>query len=403
MLGGTAPPMLELAAYLFLISLLGIGLLTPLAIQLGKQWGVVDVPGPRKIHSEPIPLTGGWCIFAVLSLVLWLHLLIAVVFRDSALAAVLPENLQHFVQVSPRLVKKLALLYGAATLMFALGLWDDMRGVSVKKRLIVQTGVAILLVSMGIRPELPFLPDWVSMIIGVVWIVGITNAFNFLDGLDGLSVGVSLVATGALLAIMAMGHQPIVTFFLACLAGTQFGFLRFNFHPARIFLGSSGSLLLGFLMGVSTLLVSYQIRSWGNWLMPPLAPLFILAIPIYDTTSVVLIRILKKQAIAVGDQSHFHHRLMRLGFSHMQTVIFICLIAFSISISAVLLVAATLKQSLLILLQIVGILSIIVISERVAWRARKAVLERERSMVRSGGPATDSRPDRLESISPPRP
>lgn len=368
--------MYELAAYLFLVSLLLMGILTPLAMRLGRRFGVLDVPGARKIHMEPTPLTGGWAIFLTLTLVLWGHLLGAYLLRGSSLLDSFPRFLRSPVELAPTLIGKIAPVYFGALAIFLLGMFDDLRGMSVKSRLLFQIGVAGILVSLGLRPNLGFLPSWVGAVIGIVWIVGITNAFNFLDGLDGLSSGVALVATLALLTIMGIARQPDVVYLLAALAGTQLGFLRFNFQPAKVFLGSSGSLLLGYLLAAATLLVTYMNGPSDNWLMPLLTPVFILAIPIYDTTSVVLIRLFQKRSIAIGDQSHFHHRLLRLGFSHRQTVVFILLIAFSVGLSGVRLVQATMGQSLLIILQIAGIMALLILAERVASRVRGEVLER---------------------------
>lgn len=364
----------QLAAYLFLVSLLSMTLLTPLAIRLGRKLGVLDLPGGRKVHLEPIPLVGGWAIFATLSLVLWGHIAAALLARGTGFAASLPDRIQYFINVSPGLIGKIAPFYGGAALIFALGVVDDVRGMSVKSRMVFQIVIAAVLVSIGLRPSLGFLPAWLAAVVGILWIVGITNSFNFLDGLDGLSCGVAMVSTLALLSIMGLGNQPDVLFFLASLSGTQLGFLRFNWHPARTFLGSSGSLLLGYLLAVSTIVITFVKGAPDNWLMPLLAPVFVLAIPLYDTTSVVLIRLLQKRNIAIGDQSHFHHRLMRLGFSHRQTVVFIVLIAFSVALSGVRLVNATLGQSFLILLQILVIMSLLILAERVAARKKTKVL-----------------------------
>jgi UDP-GlcNAc:undecaprenyl-phosphate GlcNAc-1-phosphate transferase len=362
--------MRELAAYLFLVSLLCMAVATPLAIRLGRRWGLLDLPGKRKIHFEPIPLTGGWAIFLTLSIVLWGHLLAALAVQGTPLELHLQERLQYYVSLAPLLIRKVAPLYAGALGIFLLGVLDDAKGMSVKSRLAIQTGMAAILAIFGLHPSLGFMPEWAAVLIGILWVVGITNAFNFLDGLDGLSTGVGLVGTLALLTIMGISDQPDVVFFLAALAGTQLGFLRYNYHPAKIFLGSSGSLLLGYLLATSTILVTYMKGSSDSWLMPLLTPLFILAIPLYDTISVVLIRLTLKRSIAIGDQNHFHHRLLKLGFSHRQTVAFIILIAFSVALSAVRLVQANLFQSFLILIQIVGILSLIVIAERVAAKIR---------------------------------
>ncbi len=323
-------------------------------------------------------MVGGWAIFLTLTLVLWGHLLGAWAIRGTELDLLLGERLQYYVSLAPKLMAKIAPVYIGAAVIFILGLIDDVKGISVKSRLVVQVILAIGLVALGFRPNLGFLPSIFGAIVGVLWIVGITNAFNFLDGLDGLSTGVALVGTLALLSIMGVTIQPDVVFFLATLSGTLLGFLRFNYHPARVFLGSSGSLLVGYLMAISTLQVTYMKGAADNWLMPLLTPIFILAIPLYDTTSVVLIRFIQKRSIAIGDQSHFHHRLMKLGFSHRQTVAFIVIVAFSIALSAVRLVDATLLRSLLILVQILSMMSLIVLAERVAAKVRGTLLERRK-------------------------
>jgi len=350
---------------------------TPLAIRLGKFFGILDVPGPRKIHRNVIPLTGGWPIFSTLTLVVWGHLFAALWLKGSTWEIYLGDRIQYYISIAPQLISKVGPVYIGATAIFSLGLIDDIFDISAKVRLAVQIVIAIILAALGLHPSLGFLPTWMAALVGVIWIVGITNAFNFLDGLDGLSTGVAMVGTLALLTIMGITIQPDVVFLLAALCGCQLGFLRFNYHPARIFLGSSGSLLLGYLMSISTLQVTYMNDHSTNWLIPLLTPIFVLAIPLYDTTSVVLIRLIQKRPLAIGDQSHFHHRLMKLGFSHRQTVTFIILISFAVALSAVRLVQATMFQSLVILLQIVGMLSLVIIAERVALKVRSESFSKE--------------------------
>jgi UDP-GlcNAc:undecaprenyl-phosphate GlcNAc-1-phosphate transferase len=361
--------MIELTAYLFLVSLLLGSLFTPAAIRLGRRWDVLDHPGHRKIHTESMPVTGGWAIFATLTLVIWGHLLGALALRETALAGRLPTEFRYYLELAPSLIPKIAVLYAGAVGIFLIGLADDIRGMSVRARLVVQTFLAAVLVIAGVRPELLFLPPWLAGLVGMVWIVGITNAFNFLDGLDGLSAGVALVASLAFVGAMIIGQQPVVGFLVAFLAGCLLGFLRFNFHPARVFLGSSGSLLIGYLLAVSTLVATFMLPTRGNWLMPILVPPCLLAIPLYDTTSVVIIRLLQQRPVAMPDQSHFHHRLMRAGFTHRETVVFICLIAFAVAISAVVLVQASLLASVLVLVQALGTLSLLIVAERVGARA----------------------------------
>lgn len=374
--------MYSLAAYLFASSLVVTLLLMPLCMKLARRLSVLDLPGPRKIHTEPTPLCGGWAIFGTMTVLIWGHLLAALLVRSWSLKSQLPALTHQFLDELPSLILKILPVYAGAVAVFILGLIDDVRGMSVRSRFWIQVLLAAGLSATGLAPNLGFLPEWVTFLLGVVWIVGITNAFNFLDGLDGLSAGVALVGTSALLTIMGLDEQPDWCFFLAVQAGALIAFLRHNWYPARVFLGSSGSLLIGYLLGVSTLMVTYSHGAAENPLMPLLTPVFILAIPIYDTISVVLIRLFQKRHIAIGDQSHFHHRLTRLGFSHRQTVAFIILLSFSIALSGVRLVDATVRQSLVIFTQILALVCILILAERVAGKVRKDMLERQKDLKR---------------------
>jgi UDP-GlcNAc:undecaprenyl-phosphate GlcNAc-1-phosphate transferase len=411
--------MLELSVYFFAVSLTLSLVFTRASVALGRRWGVLDFPGPRKMHSSPLPLSGGWAILAALTVVIWGHLGLALAIRGSSLEGQLSERTRYLVSLAGPVALRALPIFAGAIAIFALGLADDLRGMSVRRRLVYQFAIATALSLMGFHPELWFLPRWLNVAIGILWIVGITNAINLLDGLDGLATGIALIATAALGLIMTNGRQPVVALFLVALAGVQLGFLRYNFNPAKTYLGSSGSLLLGYLLAIATLSVTYAVRSRENWLAPVLTPLFVLAIPLYDTASVVLIRLLHKRPVAIGDQNHFHHRLHRFGFSHRSTVVFMYLLAFSIALSAVRLVTASLSQSALILAQILGILAILILAERVAGRTRPAALLRNHAPpvfvspaagdadkealdadaavrnARSGGPVSAEPPSRL--------
>jgi UDP-GlcNAc:undecaprenyl-phosphate GlcNAc-1-phosphate transferase len=301
------------------------------------------------------------------------------------------QRIQALIAAVPNITGRILLLYVGAAVVFAIGVVDDVKSLSVPARLILETIVAAILVSGGVRPSLEFLPGWIAGLVGILWIVGIINAFNFLDGLDGLASGIAFIATSALFITILIGDQPMVACFIAALGGTIFGGLLYNVHPARVFLGSSGSLLLGYLMAVATLMVTYTTPVDKNWLMPLLTPIFIMIMPLYDTTSVVLIRLLQKRPLGMADQSHFHHRLLKIGFSHRQAVGFIWLISFAVGMSAVLLVHASMFQSLIILFQIVSITMVLVTAERVAARFRTA----QRPPERSGEPTVAS----VESVS----
>lgn len=369
--------MIYLSLYLFGLSLaLGLALV-PLCIRLARRWRVLDLPGPRKIHSEPIPLCGGWAIFASITIVVWGHLLAALLVPIE----LIPHQARPYASRVPDLILKFLPFYGGLAGIFLLGMVDDLKGLSVRTRFWIQVLLATGLAVTGFRPHLGFLPPWIAALIGIFWIVGITNAFNFLDGLDGLSSGVALMGTGALLTLMGIGNQPDWCFLLSTQAGVLMAFLRHNRHPARVFLGSSGSLSVGYLMAISTLMVTYSHGQKVHTLVPLLTPIFILAVPLYDTSSVVVIRLFKRRHIAIGDQSHFHHRLLRLGFSHRQAVAFMVLMSAAFGLSALGLVDATLRQAIVSLFQFLVLFGILILSERVAAKVRSEVLRRPRRDV----------------------
>jgi UDP-GlcNAc:undecaprenyl-phosphate GlcNAc-1-phosphate transferase len=242
---------------------------------------------------------------------------------------------------------------------------------------VLQLGLATGLAVLGFRPELGFLPSWIGVAVGIFWIAGLTNAFNLLDGIDGLSAGVALVSTSALLAVMAIGRQPDWLFFLATLGGCLASFLRYNWHPARAFLGSAGSLTTGYLLAMASLLVTYTPSTHRSPMIPLLTPLFILAIPLYDTFSVIVIRLRQRRPVTRGDQSHFHHRMMKLGYTQPQAVAFILLVAFAVAIAGVGLPLATPVHTVLILLQIAAVFAVLIMAERIGARVAAVVQRRQ--------------------------
>ncbi|MFN3487259.1 MAG: glycosyltransferase family 4 protein, partial [Planctomycetota bacterium] len=223
--------MVELASYLFLVSLLLAWAVTPLCARLARRWGVLDPPSPRKIHLQPVPLAGGWALFLALSLVLWSHLLAAHLGRAWGFVELLPPLGRVLAGEVPSLALKILPVWLGAAAIFLVGVFDDVRGVSARARLFVEGLIAAGLVALGYGPSLTFLPRWMAGAVGILWIVGVTNAFNFLDGLDGLTAGVALVGMLALLSIMGVSDQPNVVLLCAANAGMLLGFLAYNVHP----------------------------------------------------------------------------------------------------------------------------------------------------------------------------
>jgi len=218
---------------------------------------------------------------------------------------------------------------------------------------------AVLVLLSGIRIRFLGLP-WLTDLITVVWIVGITNSFNLLDNMDGVTAGVSFICLLFFFSFSVECGQYLVPILTVVLAGTTLGFLRFNFSPAQIFMGDAGSLTLGYFLAVISVINVY-VSKGGKTFLPLLAPVFILGVPLFDTFSVIFIRIKQKKPICVGDMNHFTHRLARLGLSHRQVAIFIYLVTFLTGCNALILPQINLMRGVVLLIMEVFIFAIIVL------------------------------------------
>jgi UDP-GlcNAc:undecaprenyl-phosphate GlcNAc-1-phosphate transferase len=335
--------------------------LVPSSRALARRWGVLDAPGPRKVHAAPTPRMGGLAVF--LSFV-------AVVLLGYVLAPILagrPEVQAHFggafafLQEAPRVQAKLLSLLFGATLAFGVGLADDILGtrfpVAVKAS--GQFVAALVLLAADIR--ISFLPgDALDAVVTVLWVVGITNAFNLLDNMDGLSAGVAFVASTVLLVNAWLLGEFFITLVLVAFMGSLLGFLFFNWHPASVFLGDCGSLFIGYVLASLTLLERYVSHASSSY-FPILMPVLVLAVPLLDTATVMVIRIREKRPIYVGDRRHLSHRLVALGLSPKAAVLVIYLITFCLGLGAVALADASPGKTALILLQSAAIVALILI------------------------------------------
>jgi UDP-GlcNAc:undecaprenyl-phosphate GlcNAc-1-phosphate transferase len=286
---------------LFVAPLIVSMILTSVVIHLGHRSSFIDQPDCRKVHVVPVPRLGGVAIYF------------------SMVVALL--NIEW---IDPRYAigidKRMQTVFVGASFMFALGLWDDRKSIRARIKLLCQLIAAGFVCSNGICLErLPFieLPEpmqgIVCRLISIVWIVGLTNAINLSDGLDGLAGGISAIAAGSLAVLALLTGMHEWSFVLMMLCGTMVGFLVFNFNPAKIFLGDSGSLLLGFV------LACVSLRVTGKEMPATLyAPILILIIPILDTFCVMLRRFIERRSIFSPDRSHFHHKLLAAGFSVKQ-------------------------------------------------------------------------------------
>jgi UDP-GlcNAc:undecaprenyl-phosphate GlcNAc-1-phosphate transferase len=252
---------------------------------------LVDRPdGKLKTQQEPVPYLGGLSIF---------------------LAFLMAVSLAY--EFDPQV---LALLL-SGTVVLLLGLIDDFGVLSPGAKLFGQLVAAFVLIRAGIMIKLVFVPVWLSLPLTVIWLIGVTNAFNLIDIMDGLAGGVAVICCITLFAVNYLNGDPIMAVMTVCLAGSLLGFLRYNFEPARIYLGDAGSLFIGLMIGALAMVGRYtDVSPVGA-----LAPVVILGVPIFDTLFVMYIRYRRGMAVFLGSQDHFALRLRKWRLSIKQTVL----------------------------------------------------------------------------------
>lgn len=293
--------------------------LTPLVRRCAPWLGLVDHPGHRKVHFTPTPMGGGIAVF------LGMVAPLAVLFSGGLLNWSLPESLQlltsNATAVDATRWQVLGIIAGGV-LLFLTGLADDRWNLSWKLRLGIQVAVAVGVAAAGVRATVFVSQPWIGWCVTVLWILVLTNALNFLDNMDGLSAGIGLIAAlmsaGILLFMVPQPHL-IAAAGLLLLSGSLAGFLCWNRPPASIFMGDSGSNLIGFLLATLTVLGTFYQQSGSRHVI--LAPLCILAVPLYDFVTVIWIRLRGGRSPFHGDKSHFSHRLVELGLRPSRAVL----------------------------------------------------------------------------------
>lgn len=342
-------------------------LFTKAAISIAKRCDFVDRPSARKTHARPTPLGGGIAIFLAISATFGLVLAAAAAVRAfPGVAAVAPEVVRAHAGGVLASAPLLGLILAAGAVQTVVGWIDDARGLSVGIRLAFEVGLAVVLLFQGV--QLDILPGWpwLTWSLTVLWIVGLTNAFNFLDNMDGLSAGVAAIASAFFAAIaLLMGELFVGGCFLAFAGGTL-GFLRWNWPPARIFLGDAGSNFLGFWIAVLTVVATFKTEEYSHVTL--LAPLCIAAVPIYDAASVVLLRLFQGRSPFQPDRRHFSHRLVDLGFDRRSAVLLIHLTTLATGLAGLALYFVQPAGAVFIVLQAGSMLGVVAIIEFVANR-----------------------------------
>jgi UDP-GlcNAc:undecaprenyl-phosphate GlcNAc-1-phosphate transferase len=350
-----------------LVALVGSFLASTTATYAVRGWArrrsYVDRPGGHKGHAQPVALGGGVAITACLCLPLLAVTLAAGLIVRAGGVAGLPELwVTHQQGIAGKWPEVLAIV-GGALVLHLLGLIDDAKALGFLPKLIVQLVVAVVIAGpVGIRAgEALGVPT--SMVLTVLWIVLITNAFNFLDNMDGLSAGVAAIA-GTIFAASALRtgqiFVPAVTFIYV---GTMLGYLVFNFAPATIFMGDAGSLVVGYFIAVLTVLTTFYNPEQGLQPTGVLVPLAVLAVPLYDVISVSWLRLRAGQSPFRGDRRHFSHRLVQKGMSPRAAVLTIYLATAATGLSAVLLPRADPLTAALAFAQCLCVVLIIAVLE----------------------------------------
>jgi UDP-GlcNAc:undecaprenyl-phosphate/decaprenyl-phosphate GlcNAc-1-phosphate transferase len=300
---------------------------TPAVRWFSLRIGAIDHPSDRKVHAHPTPTLGGLAIFIG-------------ILGAGAIASTLPDFKPVFEQTS----EPLGIAIGA-TVIFALGAVDDLRALPAPVKLAGQIFAAGVLFLAGVRMEFILLPDSfyslsedVSVLVTVAWLVAMINAVNLVDGLDGLAAGIVAIAASAFFVYSFQFADPSAFGFATSgplvaiiITGAALGFLRHNFHPAKIFMGDSGSMLLGFVLGAATVSgigqapaptqLSPSTSEVFLAYFPLLIPLAVLAIPLLDALFAIVRRARRRRSVFVADKEHLHHRLMDLGHGHRATVV----------------------------------------------------------------------------------
>ncbi|OEH86714.1 undecaprenyl-phosphate alpha-N-acetylglucosaminyl 1-phosphate transferase [Desulfuribacillus stibiiarsenatis] len=308
-------------AGLFLMAISIALIATPLVKKLAILVGAVDQPDPRKVHTKIMPRMGGLAVYIAFMVTLAFELKFNIININSVLL-----NTTQF--------------YGfllGGTIIIIIGLIDDRYQISAKYKFLGQIIAAGVVMYAGIKVQFITLPfegtfefGWFSIPFTLLWIIGVTNALNLIDGLDGLAAGVASIALATVTIIgFAMGNT-VVAFMALLLLGSTLGFLRYNFFPAKIFMGDTGALFLGYNLAIFSILGFKHVT-----LVSFIIPILILGVPIADTLFAILRRYLSKQPISIADKNHLHHCLLKKGWSHRTTVLIIYGISIFFSLTAI--------------------------------------------------------------------
>lgn len=297
---------------IFIVALVFSVVGTPLARRLALANGVVDSPNARKVHKEPVPLLGG-----------------AAIYLAFVVALLLFGTRQE--------IRQLVGIVVGATFISVVGVIDDVRGLRPSLKLLAQIAAACVLPLCGLSVKL-FPIEALNILLTIVWTVGVTNALNLLDNMDGLSGGIAAIGAAHFLLLAAINGQFLVGALSAALLGACIGFLRYNFNPASIFMGDTGALFIGFILAA----LGIKLRFFGNtYVVTWMVPVVVLLLPIFDTSLVFISRLRRGlNPLTTPGKDHVSHRLVALGFTRREAVLICWLVASAVGMLSVFLTQA---------------------------------------------------------------
>jgi len=319
---------------------------------LAVQLKLIDYPDKRKDHEKATPYAGG------LMLVLAAHISLAILLFTG----------WSWPGTSPDLKTIIWIVIGANCL-FLLGLIDDQRNLGSLIKLSCQAIITVFVVFMGVSGEYFMEGSLLGEALSILWILGITNAFNMLDNMNGLSAGVAIIALGLFATVTLMTGQTGISVVLLILLGSMLGFFLFNFPRAKVFLGDGGAYFIGFWIACLTVTATFYFKSDAD--LPVLVvtfPLLVMAVPIYDTASVVLIRLIHRKPIMEGDRNHFSHRLEAMGLSRTEAVIVIWVLTLAVGLASILMYFMSNTGCIIALAQVMLVLLLVFLLERAGKR-----------------------------------
>jgi len=339
-------------------------LLTIPAKRIAVKRGLIAHPRDDRFHKKAIPMGGGISIFFTMFILCILAVILIKLLVHDCITSLFGRDFEPYIEGFSARIPELLIILFCAGVLFILGLWDDFKNLKPARKLLVEFVAAFIAAYFAdVRMEFFIESKIYAAAMSSIWLVLIVNVFNFLDNMDGASAGIAAIVSMIIFIVATLSQQAFVAGFSMMLAGTLTGFLIFNFHPASIFMGDAGSLVIGFFIGMLTMKTTYYNEAEDIRWYIVLMPLVILAIPLYDFISVTALRIHQGKSPFVGDTQHFSHRLKRRGLNEVQTVLMLYLATITTGLGAVVLKESNWPYGLLVFLQTIMVLAIIAVLE----------------------------------------